>query len=981
MATVSQSPRDSSTVSSVRFDGFISYSHAADDLLAPRLQGAVQSFAKPWWKRRALRIFRDQSSLSANPHLWSSITDALDSSEWFILLTSPDAASSRWVDREVAYWLGHRDPGRILPILTDGTIAWDEEASRLQGSAVPPSLGRAFANEPRWVDLSWVEDETQLDLRNARFRDVVADVASALRGVPKDDLESEEVRQHRRTRRTAWGAGILLLVLSAAAVAGAVVAVDQRDEAEVQRANAEAEAARAVTAESRARSRELAASAINVLHEDPELSILLGLEAIAASPEGEGQPLESLNALREGVHASRLISSRVVSPAGGLVAVDVSPDESRLATVAHNEGIVSVFDNASGDLLGTYSDPETVDSLFSLSFSANGDLLAIGVTDSARPKLFGSPGLPVDVRPGASNDDGMPPRIILLRADTFEVVRTIEYPGCNESTPIPKFSPDGAWLAIAGLKAEACGPPGQWAVELFDTSSFELVQRWTTDGDLGLSWTSDASLLAVGNSQQQGGTTVFDIETRQPVHTFDSFAGAISPDGSRLVFDNIRRLDVVDMATGTVVDRLTGIGNLPVAKTFSGDGSRVIVATLEEAFVFDVASGGLLHRLGPSESGTVSLVCVGPCDTLYQSTGRGRLNIWDLSVEAGGEFDSVATGYFVNAQSVRTAGDRGVFLGFSSFAHPDVVPFDTSSGRLHEARRRTETNNPTPLPDGRIILWDVADDAPEWGPVVAWDPDTDEVEEVIGCWATHEAIMATGGPGAPCADREGTYFFPDFAALSPDQSTLLLVSGNDARILDAATLEVVAAPTLPPDHRFMLNYGGDYLVSTDGESSLVVEVANSEVVATLIGPGLSEISADGQVMVIHETGRAIHVYETSSWNRTMTFPLDPTRGLALSPDGSRLLTGEVDNYARVFDTRTGAELARIPLPSPSDGYWRDENHVVVGNTEGLWTTLTLDVDELVDLALSRLTRGFSVEECEVYLIDPCPDLEEIRGRR
>ena len=71
------------------YDGFISYSHAADDLLAPRLQAGLQRFAKPWWKRRALRIFRDESSLSANPHLWASITHALDRSGWFVLLLSP----------------------------------------------------------------------------------------------------------------------------------------------------------------------------------------------------------------------------------------------------------------------------------------------------------------------------------------------------------------------------------------------------------------------------------------------------------------------------------------------------------------------------------------------------------------------------------------------------------------------------------------------------------------------------------------------------------------------------------------------------------------------------------------------------------------------------------------------------------------------------------------------------------------------------
>ena len=47
------------------YDGFISCSHAADGLLAPRLQTGLQRFAKPWWKRRAVRIFRDEASLAA----------------------------------------------------------------------------------------------------------------------------------------------------------------------------------------------------------------------------------------------------------------------------------------------------------------------------------------------------------------------------------------------------------------------------------------------------------------------------------------------------------------------------------------------------------------------------------------------------------------------------------------------------------------------------------------------------------------------------------------------------------------------------------------------------------------------------------------------------------------------------------------------------------------------------------------------------
>ena len=450
--TASKQPKTDSETSLVRFDGFISYSHTADDLLAPRLQSALQTFAKPWWKRRALRVFRDQSSLSANPHLWSSITAALDTSEWFILLTSPEAAASAWVDREVAYWREQKGPEKIIPVLTDGTLAWDEALGRLDPrSSVPPSLLDAFTGEPRWVDLRWAEEETQLDLRNGRFREAVADIASSLRGIPKEDLESEEVREHRRTRRTAWGAGIALTVLAVAAVTGAMIALDQRDQAEVQRVLAEAETVRAEAAESLARSRELAASAINLLDDNPELSILLGLEAIEATPSGVDQPVEAINALREATHASRLRSRETVSPSGGFVALDLSADGTRLATVAHLDGKVTVTDVATGREISSYTDSTSVDHFFSLSFSADGEVLAVGVADSARQGFTVPVHAPSTPRPGSEVPDDLPPRVILLRVETGEVLQTIDYPGCVEALPLPRFSPDGAWLAVAGL--------------------------------------------------------------------------------------------------------------------------------------------------------------------------------------------------------------------------------------------------------------------------------------------------------------------------------------------------------------------------------------------------------------------------------------------------------------------------------------------------------------------------------------------------
>ena len=90
------------------YDAFISYSHANDKAVAAALQAAVQRLGKPWYRRRALRLFRDDTSLSATPHLWPAIESALDRSRFLILIASPDAAASQWVAKEVEYWLDRK---------------------------------------------------------------------------------------------------------------------------------------------------------------------------------------------------------------------------------------------------------------------------------------------------------------------------------------------------------------------------------------------------------------------------------------------------------------------------------------------------------------------------------------------------------------------------------------------------------------------------------------------------------------------------------------------------------------------------------------------------------------------------------------------------------------------------------------------------------------------------------------------------------
>ena len=65
----------------MRYQGFISYSHAADGKLAPAIHNGLHRIAKPWYRLRSMRVFRDKTSLSANPALWPTIQQALAESD------------------------------------------------------------------------------------------------------------------------------------------------------------------------------------------------------------------------------------------------------------------------------------------------------------------------------------------------------------------------------------------------------------------------------------------------------------------------------------------------------------------------------------------------------------------------------------------------------------------------------------------------------------------------------------------------------------------------------------------------------------------------------------------------------------------------------------------------------------------------------------------------------------------------------------
>lgn len=152
----------------------------------------------------------------------------------FILLASPGAAESRWVNREVQWWRDNKPAHQLYIVLTSGTLRWDDEHNDWDWAGttcLPPAARGMFSREPLWADLSSVQTTEVLDRSNPVLLSSVAQIAAPLRGVDKDFLVGEHITYYRRARRQRRGALMALAVLTVVAVAAAVAASIQANNA------------------------------------------------------------------------------------------------------------------------------------------------------------------------------------------------------------------------------------------------------------------------------------------------------------------------------------------------------------------------------------------------------------------------------------------------------------------------------------------------------------------------------------------------------------------------------------------------------------------------------------------------------------------------------------------------------------------------------------------------------------------------------
>ena len=913
------------------YDAFISYSHQHDTVLGPLLQAGLERFAKPWYRMRAMRVFRDTANLAANPALWGSIEDALRSSQWFILLASADAARSVWVNREVQWWRANRPPERLLIVGTSPGLAWDQYRQDWAAAApVPPALHGAFTEEPLWVDLS----DLQLGGRGPQIpTDRIAAVAAPIRGVPKDMIIGEHLRQHRRAMRLARGAVAVLATLTALAIVASFVAVAQRNSARTQ--------ARIAT------SRELAAVSISNLTTHLDVAQLLAVAAYrmdrnaqteAAVWQATAASPHLVRFLQAGDTVTALAASAtgnvvVAGTASGHIALfDLSTGRRKEVAAGHG-GITNVAVSADG---GTVA-------------AINGSAAFLWHTGASRAtRITGMPSpFSVAVSPSGRFVAALNPVLSATNAFAASVVIRDMRSGENISARADGFIkvafPSESSLAlISGT--------GDWErlspVDLHATSEFTALETPAGDFQFGLSpngryagyvkfggvvaWPTTSS--AASNI---GMSTVFGSAPDAPSSDLE-----ISPDGMRAATVEsgtifVTELSSTSRATENSSTQLTGAGNTSLVR-FLGNNNRLVSASGSSVVLWDL---GQVSRLSQ------------PTGVQIPFAGNVGLPPSLLS-PADGRLLAVVGGSYTGARVYRT-GSRLTLASrlFGAWAAPlsrgDQLLFAGSG------------------PDGRLEVADSGGQVlrswpgMQFSPVsVRMLPGGERFAAIDGTGAVRVYDLASGAVRQVAAATKFTVR-PEQADISPDSSGAVISEWGESPANSFGSIKVVYVD---------LQTGKSHTVGTGGANGVL-----------FTQDGLILQKATGALQIWNTTGRKLL--------RTLPGAGGTAAPLAASPDGALVARLHGDGTMSVTDLATGDVLATVSLPAPANSsaadpwdatammFTPDGHDLLTATSGGELISWTMDGSSLVRTACASVGRDLTADEWRQYVhTDPPSDL-------
>ncbi|MGH3077548.1 MAG: hypothetical protein ACRDPZ_05125, partial [Gaiellaceae bacterium] len=468
-----------------------------------------------------------------------------------------------WLDDDLQ---GHR----LRQHLTHAAQQWDaadrDPSEVYRGARLSAALDWASTHG---ADLNELERAFLAESREASERDA-----------------ERQRRTNRRLRGLLVGTAVFLVV---ALVAGGLALV-QRGHAQDEAERAEREAVRAEREARIATARELAGASVANLDVDPELALLLALEAVDATSEVDGIPLSEAE---EALHRAVLTRAVGTVPQGRNVAV--APDDSRFATVGptggtvwdmethervfdlsgHDSGVIGVAFDPTGDLIATSGE----DGQVRMWDARSGDL--VDVLGDGGTTVWGVAFDPEGKRVAATLDDGT------VRVWDVATGRLLDVlhgpPGHPFRSPVwplaPAFSPDGTLIASGGW-----GRVGTvWELATGEVAAVLQGHIWEVSA---LGFSPDGGALAT--TGPDGTVRLWDVARWEATRTFtgttaDQRAFAWSADGTRIATGGADGTAVVwDVSSGEQLMQLAGHSAEILGVAFSPDGSTLLTSSADE---------------------------------------------------------------------------------------------------------------------------------------------------------------------------------------------------------------------------------------------------------------------------------------------------------------------------------------------------------------------------------------------------------------
>lgn len=266
----------------VKYSAFISYKHGElDSFVAENLHKAIETFHVPkhiqkkTGKKRIERVFRDKEELPISSNLSDNISNALQHSEYLIVICSPRTPESYWVQKEIETFIGMHDRDHVLAVLIEGEpeesfpemLRFDEKVRKQQDGTLQIEQ---IPVEPLAADL-------RAESKHAAKKKLRTEILRIM--APLLDCSYDDLRQRHRERKMRRTIGICT-GLSACFLAFGLYSTYN-----TMRINQE------YRVKQENQSRYLAETAQRLLDQgDRELAVKIALEALPESEDSKDRP-------------------------------------------------------------------------------------------------------------------------------------------------------------------------------------------------------------------------------------------------------------------------------------------------------------------------------------------------------------------------------------------------------------------------------------------------------------------------------------------------------------------------------------------------------------------------------------------------------------------------------------------------------------------------------------------------------------------